>query len=68
MIYSIIDVETNGYPRNKITDISIFTSDGINIIREFHSLIKPEINIPRNITRLTGISNESVQDAPKFLK
>ena len=68
MIYSIIDVETTGYPRNKITDISIFTTDGVNILREFHSLVNPGINIPRNITRLTGISNETVQDAPKFFE
>lgn len=68
MIYSIVDVETTGFPRNKITDISIFTTDGVNIIREFHSLVNPVINIPRNITRLTGISNETVQGAPKFFE
>ena len=41
MIFSIIDVETTGYPKNKITDISIYTTDGKSIIKEFHSLVNP---------------------------
>lgn len=68
MIFSIIDVETTGYPKNKITDISIFSTDGKSIIKEFHSLVNPSTTIPRNITRLTGISNETVKDAPKFFE
>ena len=68
MIFSIIDVETTGYPKNKITDISIFSTDGRSIIKEFHSLVNPSTTIPRNITRLTGISDETVKDAPKFFE
>ena len=68
MIFSIIDVETTGYPKNKITDISIFSTDGKSIIKEFHSLVNPSTTIPRNITRLTGISNETVKDAPMFFE
>ena len=68
MIFSIIDVETTGYPKNKITDISIFSTDGKSIIKEFHSLVNPSTTIPRNITRLTGISDETVKDAPKFFE
>ena len=68
MIFSIIDVETTGYPKNKITDISIFSTEGKRIIKEFHSLVNPLTTIPRNITRLTGISNETVKDAPMFFE
>ena len=68
MIFSIIDVETTGYPKNKITDISIYTTDGKSIIKEFHSLVNPSITISKNITRLTGISNETVKDAPMFFE
>ena len=68
MLFSIIDVETTGNPKNKITDISIFTTDGKSIIKEFHSLVNPSTTIPRNITRLTGISDETVKDAPKFFE
>ena len=66
MLYSIIDVETTGYPNNKITDISIFVTDGKKIYDEFHTLLNPEHPIPYSITRLTKITNEMVQDAPFF--
>ena len=66
MHYAIIDVETTGHPLNKITDVAVFSTDGEKLIREFHSLVNPGVNIPYNITRLTGISNDTVQNAPYF--
>lgn len=66
MLYSIIDVETTGGTKNKITDISIYTTDCKTIVREFHTLVNPNIPIPYFITRLTGISNEMVENAPCF--
>jgi DNA polymerase-3 subunit epsilon len=36
------------------------------VIGEWHSLINPQRPIPANITRLTGITNEMVRDAPLF--
>jgi len=67
-LYSIIDIETTGgSPRNdKITEIAIFIHDGVKIIDQFVTLINPERSIPYFITSLTGISNEMVEDAPKF--
>lgn len=66
--YSIIDIETTGGSRdgNKITEIAIINLDGDDIVEEFSTLINPERNIPLNITYLTGITNQMVQDAPKF--
>lgn len=68
MNYAIIDVETTGSsPYNgKITEIAIYIYNGIIIIDSFISLVNPECNIPWNITRLTGITNEMVESAPKF--
>ena len=65
MIYSIIDLETTG-GKNKITEIAIFNTNGHEIIEEYHSLVNPGLKIPSHITRITGISNETVQDAPYF--
>lgn len=67
-IYSIVDIETTGGYRdgNKITEIAIIKFDGKEITEEFSTLINPERNIPYMITRLTGISNDMVTDAPKF--
>lgn len=66
--YSVIDIETTGGRNqgNKITEIAIINIDGDKVVEKFSSLINPEIRIPFNITRLTGISNDMVADAPKF--
>lgn len=67
-MYAIIDIETTGgsHKHEKITEIAVYVHDGEKVIREFTSLINPERNIPYFITSLTGISNEMVEDAPKF--
>lgn len=66
--YAIVDIETTGglFKRDRITEIAIVLHDGKNNIEQFSSLINPERSIPPEITRITGISNEMVQDAPKF--
>lgn len=65
MMYTIVDIETSG-PGNKITEISIFKHDGLQIIEEFTSLVNPETYIPDYITALTGIDNYMVAKAPTF--
>ena len=67
-MYAIIDIETTGgRPKaEKIIEIAIFIFDGEHIVNEFVSLINPERNIPYFITKLTGITNEMVENAPKF--
>ncbi|MEM9987233.1 MAG: 3'-5' exonuclease, partial [Bacteroidota bacterium] len=67
-LYSIIDVETTGGdPKSeRITEIAIVLHDGEKILDEFSSLINPQIAIPDFITRITGIDNDLVRDAPKF--
>ena len=67
-MYAIIDIETTGnrYKFGKITEIAIYQHNGQEITGEFSTLINPEIDIPVFITRLTGISNEMVKNAPKF--
>ena len=67
-LYSIIDVETTGGdPKSeRITEIAIILHDGEKVLDEFSSLINPEIAIPDFITRITGIDNSLVRDAPKF--
>ncbi|MEL6864175.1 MAG: exonuclease domain-containing protein [Bacteroidota bacterium] len=66
--YAIIDIETTGGKanRDKITEIAIVLHDGEKILDSFETLINPERSIPRNITQLTGITQEMVADAPKF--
>ncbi|GAB4298260.1 MAG: exonuclease domain-containing protein [Marinilabiliales bacterium] len=67
-MYAIVDIETTGGNpnRDKITEIAIYIHDGNKITDEFTSLVNPEREIPYYITKLTGITNEMVADAPKF--
>lgn len=67
-MFAIIDIETTGnkHQFGKITEIAIFQHNGQKVTGEFSTLINPEIDIPLFITRLTGINNEMVKDAPKF--
>ena len=67
-MYAVIDVETTGLkPKTEnITEIAIILTDGKTIEKEWHSLINPQRLIPAQITRLTGITNDMVAEAPKF--
>ncbi len=69
-MYAIIDIETTGGSARfeKITEIAIYLHDGKQITGEFVSLVNPERNIPYFITNLTGITNEMVEDAPRFFE
>lgn len=66
--YAIIDVETTGgkASRDRITEIAIVLHDGNQILDSWESLINPETPIPWNITLLTGINDQMVENAPKF--
>ena len=67
-MYAIIDIETTGgsAQAEKITEIAIYLHDGNQITGEYVTLINPERNIPYFITNLTGITNEMVENAPRF--
>jgi len=67
-MYAIIDIETTGGSAQleKITEIAVYLHDGHKITEEYSTLINPERNIPYFITNLTGITNEMVENAPRF--
>jgi DNA polymerase-3 subunit epsilon len=69
-MYAIVDIETTGGSSKieKITEIAIYQHDSEKITGEFVTLINPERNIPYFITSLTGISNEMVENAPRFFE
>ena len=60
------DVETPNYRNNRMSAIGIAViQDGI-IVDEYYTLIDPETHFDRFNIRLTGISEETVADAPTF--
>ncbi|WP_218354169.1 exonuclease domain-containing protein [Alteromonas lipotrueiana] len=66
--YVVVDIETtggnNGYHR--ITEVGMVKMVAGEVTESWQSLFNPQRHIPSNITRLTGISNEMVADAPLF--
>lgn len=68
--YAFVDIETTGgsSEAHRITEIAIITVDNGVVTEEWSSLINPERSIPWNITQLTGITNEMVEDAPRFFQ
>ena len=67
-MYAIIDIETTGSKPSydRITEIAVVLHDGKEVVETYSTLINPERFIPYYITELTGISNEMVQEAPRF--
>lgn len=69
-MFAIINIETTGnqFKYGNITEIAIYRHSGQCVTNSFSSLIKPEIDIPYYITKLTGIDNEMVKNAPRFFE
>lgn len=63
---TIVDIETTGLSKNrhKITEIAAVNLVNGKIKKEFQTLVNPECHIPSFITKLTGIDDRMVQDAP----
>ncbi|MCU0436557.1 MAG: exonuclease domain-containing protein [Raineya sp.] len=67
-MYAVVDIETTGSKPDydRIIEIAIYLHDGEKIVDAYTSLVNPERYIPDFITKLTGITNNMVEDAPKF--
>ena len=66
--YTVFDLETTGMSpvHNRIIEIGAVRLEHDGSMTTFQTLIHPETTIPNQITRLTGISNEMVANAPTF--
>lgn len=66
--FVVVDVEATGAktPPNRLIELGAYRIRGGRIVDKFHSLVNPEIPIPRFVASLTGISNDMVRDAPVF--
>jgi DNA polymerase III subunit epsilon len=69
LAFTVVDVETTGTRPgfgDRVTEIAAVTVHRGRVIDSFESLVNPGIPISPWITRLTGISNSMVADAPRF--
>jgi len=63
-----IDVETTGFSpeRDVIIEVGVIVFRDHDILDEFTSLVNPQREVPPEITRLTGITQTMVDDAPSM--
>jgi DNA polymerase-3 subunit epsilon len=66
--FAVIDIETTGSysAPTGITEIAVVLHDGEKETGRFETLINPCSPVLPFVQRLTGITNEMLQDAPKF--
>lgn len=67
--YVVVDVETTGSsPRTgaRVIEVAAVEVTAGRVTGEFGSLVNPGVPVPRWISRLTGISDEMLVDAPRF--
>lgn len=64
--YVAVDLETTGIgaKREKITEIGMVRVENGRIASTYHTMVNPRRQIPENIVKLTGITDEMVADAP----
>lgn len=67
-MFTIIDIETTGtvYKYGKITELAVYVHNGEKVIDSFATLVNPGMDIPLPVSRLTGITNQMVAQAPRF--
>lgn len=67
-MYAVVDIEATGgnHVKGRIIEIAIILFDGEKIVSEYSTLVNPEVKIDWYVTKLTGIKNSMVADAPLF--
>ncbi len=67
-VYVVFDLETTGLDvmSNGITEIGAVKIVNGKISEQFHTLIKPDYPITEEIVRITGITPQMVENAPKI--
>lgn len=64
--YVVLDIETTGFncTQDDIIEIAAARYQYGKLVDEFQSFVKPKVEIPNDVTLLTGITQEDVENAP----
>jgi DNA polymerase-3 subunit epsilon len=65
---AIVDLETTGTrpALDRVTEIAVIEVQGFEVTGEWSTLVNPGILVPSEIQALTGITQQMVEDAPRF--
>src|SRR5215216_2601789 len=66
--FVVLDVETTGLQpsRQRIVEVAVARFSGGSLTNRWESLCSPERRVPAYITKLTGIDDDLLKDAPAF--
>ena len=66
--FTIVDVETTGGSPffNRVIEIGLLRVEKGEVVEEYQSLINPQMPLPEYITKITGLTDEDLIDAPLF--
>ena len=66
--FYFVDIETTGpsSQKDRVIEVAVLKTKGLEVVDKFHTLINPERNIPYFIQNFTGINHEMVNQKPRF--
>ncbi len=66
--FAVLDFETTGVSgkKNRVIEIGIVHVKNLEIVDSYQTFINPGLLVPYYITKITGITDTDVQDAPYF--
>lgn len=66
--FTIVDVETTGGSPffNRVIEIGLLRVEKGEVVEEYQTLVNPEMLLPEYITKITGLTDEDLADAPVF--
>ncbi len=67
-MYCVLDIESTGGPFGKesIMEIALFRFDGVEIVDQLISLVHPDREIQKYVSKITGITSKMLVRAPRF--
>jgi DNA polymerase-3 subunit epsilon len=66
--FAVVDIECTGskFPAHRLMEFGVVYHDGQRITGGWEQLVNPGMPIPEFVSRMTGISQEMVAEAPPF--
>ena len=66
--FVFVDIETTGgsHFTSRVLEVGVVRVENHQVVATYKQLLHPDERIPPFITKLTGITNEDVEDAPRF--